>query len=100
MPYAVGLPGKASGLLPEWYGLAQDFHTVPNNAVIYVPESYRFFHARDTQSAQGRAVADLVNLSRHRKHTLIFDVQNAAQLDRNIVSEADLVRAWTIPARV
>ncbi len=22
--YAVGLPGKASGLLPEWYGLAQD----------------------------------------------------------------------------
>ena len=91
VPYAVGLPGKASGLLPDWYGLAQDFDTVPSNAVIYVPESYRFFHARDSQSAQGRAVADLVNLSRHRKHTLIFDVQNAAQLDRNIVSEADLI---------
>ncbi len=91
VPYAVGLPGKASGLLPDWYGLAQDFDTVPTNAVIYVPESYRFFHARDTQSAQGRAVADLVNLSRHRKHTLIFDVQNAAQLDRNIISEVDLV---------
>ncbi len=54
VPYAVGLPGKASGLLPDWYGLAQDFDTVPSNAVIYVPESYRFFHARDTQSAQGR----------------------------------------------
>jgi len=48
------------------------------------------------------AVADLVNLSRHRKHTLIFDVQNAAQLDRNIVSEADGIGegAWTIPTRV
>ena len=91
VPYAVGLPGKASGLLPDWYGLAQDFDSVPTNAVIYVPESYRLFHARDTQSAQGRAVADLVNLSRHRKHTLIFDVQNAVQLDRNIVSEVDLV---------
>ncbi len=89
-PYAVGLPGQASGLLPNWYGLAQDFDTIPNNSIIYVPESYRQFHARDTRSAQGRMVSELVNLSRHRQHTLIFDVQNAAQLDRNIISEADL----------
>ena len=90
-PYAVGLPAKAKGLLPDWYGLAPDFDTIPKNAVIYVPESYRMFHARDTRSARGRTVAELVNLSRHRQHTLIFDVQNAAQLDRNIISEVDLV---------
>ena len=92
-PYAVGLPRKAGRLLPDWYGLAEDFATIPNNSIIYVPESYRQFHARDTRSAQGRMVAELVNLSRHRQHTLIFDVQNAAQLDRNIISEADLVLA-------
>lgn len=90
-PYAVGLPQKAKGLLPEWYGMVQDFGTIPKDAIIYIPESYRFFHARDTSSARGRSVAELVNLSRHRRHTLIFDVQNAAQLDRNIISEADLV---------
>jgi len=90
-PYAVGLPEKASRIFPSWYGLSEDFDTIPNDAVIYVPESYRLFHSRDTQSAQGRAVAELVNLSRHRKHTLIFDVQNAAHLDRNILSEVDLV---------
>ena len=90
-PYAVGLPEKAARLLPDWYGLAQDFDTIPRNAIIYVPESYRLFHARTTQTAQGRMIADLINLSRHRKHTLIFDVQNAAQLDRNIISEVDLV---------
>ena len=32
-----------------------------------------------------------MNLSRHRRHTLIFDVQNPAHLDRNIVSEVDVV---------
>ncbi len=32
-----------------------------------------------------------MNLSRHRRHSLIFDVQNAAHLDRNIISEVDLV---------
>jgi len=89
--YAIGLPGKASRLLPDWYGLADDTNTIPPNAIIYIPESYRFFHARGTQSSQGRAVGDLVNLSRHRRHTLIFDVQNPAHLDRNIVSEADIV---------
>ena len=90
-PYAVGLPPKAGRLLPAWYGLADDFADVPSNAVIYVPESYRIFHARGSQTAQGRAIGDLVNLSRHRRHTLIFDVQNPAHLDRNIISEADVV---------
>ena len=33
----------------------------------------------------------LGNLPRQRQHTLFFDVQNAAQLDRNIISEVDLV---------
>ena len=92
-PYTVGLPPKAARLLPDWYGLADDFGTIPRNAIVYVPESYRMFHARTSQTAQGRMIADLINLSRHRKHTLIFDVQNAAQLDRNIISEVDLVLA-------
>ena len=78
-------------LLPNWYGLADDSGLIPQNAIIYIPESYRVFHSRSTQSAQGRAIGDLVNLSRHRRHTLVFDVQNAAHLDRNIISEVDLV---------
>lgn len=90
-PYGVGLPPKASRLLPDWYGLTGDFTDIPPNSVIYVPESYRLFHARSSQTGQGRAVGDLVNLSRHRRHTLIFDVQNPAHLDRNIISEADVV---------
>jgi len=90
-PYAIGLPPKARRILPDWYGLADDPFDVPPDAVIYIPESYRMFHARATQTAQGRTVGDLVNVSRHRRHTLIFDVQNPAHLDRNIISEADVI---------
>ncbi len=90
-PYAVGLPHRASKLLPDWYGLADDFSTIPNNSIIYIPESYRMFHSRSARSAQGLAIGDIVNLSRHRKHTLIFDVQNPAHLDRNILSEVDIL---------
>ena len=90
-PYAIGLPKDARRLLPEWYGLADDLADVPNNATVYFPESYRTYHARSTQSKQGRSLSDLVNLSRHRRQTLFFDVQNTAQLDRNILSEVDLI---------
>lgn len=90
-PYAVGLPPRASKLLPDWYGLAGDFSTIPNNSIIYIPESYRMFHSRRSQSAQGLAIGEIVNLSRHRRHSLIFDVQNPAHLDRNILSEVDIV---------
>ena len=89
--FAVGLPSKANRQLPEWYGLAEDPMDIPQDAMIYIPESYRLFHARASQTSQGRAIGDLVNLSRHRRHTLIFDVQNPAHLDRNIISEADMV---------
>ena len=81
----------ARRLLPDWYGLADDPSAIPSKAVIYIPESYCMFHARASQTAQGRMIGDLVNLSRHRRHILIFDVQNPAHLDRNIVSEVDVV---------
>ena len=90
-PFAVGLPPRAGKLLPPWYGLAEDFSTIPNNCTIYLPEAHRMFHSRSSHSAQGRAIGEIVNLSRHRKHTLIFDVQNPAHLDRNVLSEVDLV---------
>jgi energy-coupling factor transporter ATP-binding protein EcfA2 len=90
-PHALGMPQGVERLLPDWYGLAGDISDVPPNSVVYVPEAYRLFHARSSHAAQGRIVADLVNISRHRRHTLIFDVQNPAHLDRNIVSEVDVV---------
>ena len=90
-PYAIGLPPKAAKLLPDWYGLADDPRDIPQNSFIYVPESYRLFHVRSSQSAQGRDSGDWVNLSRHRRQSMIFDVQNPAHLDRNIISEADVI---------
>ena len=59
-PYAIGLPAKANKLLPDWYGLAEDPGLIPQNAIIYIPESYRLFHSRSTQNAQGRAFHTLV----------------------------------------
>ena len=55
-PYAVGLPANAVRLLPTWYGLTDDPLDIPTNATIYIPESHRLFHARSSQTAQGRVL--------------------------------------------
>ena len=90
-PYVLGLPANAAKLLPEWIGLIDDLESIATNSVIYIPESYRLFHARAAQTRQNRLLADLVNLSRQRRQTLIFDIQNPAHLDRNILSETDIL---------
>ena len=90
-PYAVGLPDEALKLLPDWYGVVQSVEELPANCVAYIPEAYRTFHARGRGISQAQLVSNLVNLSRHRNQSLIFEVQNATQLDRNIISEADLL---------
>ncbi len=90
-PYAVGLPDQALKLLPNWYGVVQTVEELPEGCIAYVPEAYRFFHARGRGSSQAQLVSDLINLSRHRNQSLVFDVQNTSQLDRNILSEIDLL---------
>ncbi len=90
-PYAVGLPPDAVKYLPDYYGLVSSFEELPRGCVAYIPEAYRTFHARGSGRTQGLLIGDLVNLSRHRDQSLILEVQNPAQLDRNIISEADMI---------
>ena len=90
-PYVVGLPEAAAKWLPVSFGMTADLGSVPNNSTLYIPEAYRMFHARQSSASQGQVLSDLVNLCRHRGMTVIFDVQNPNQLDRNILSEADVI---------
>lgn len=90
-PYVVGLPSNASNLLPEWVGVADSLEDVLPHAVVLIDEAYLQLHARTSMSEAGRAVGPLVNLSRQRGQTLIFIVQEARQLDVNVISQADVV---------
>lgn len=90
-PYVVGLPATARRYLPDWVGLAERLEDVPPGSIVLVDESYLAFHARSSMSEAGRAIGGLVNLSRQRRHTLIFIVQEVRELDVNIVSQADVL---------
>ena len=89
-PCVVG-PQSLKRLLPEWIGVVETLSEAPFNAVVLVDEAYLLFHARASSSAAGRTIGSAINLSRQRNQTLIFVVQEAKQLDVNIVSQLDVL---------
>ncbi len=90
-PYVVGLHTKALKLLPDWIGTAESLEQVPAKSVVLVDESYLRFHARSSMGLDGRSIGRLINLSRQKEQTLIFIVQEARQLEVNIVSQVDVL---------
>ena len=90
-PYVVGLPAAGRKLLPDWVGCADRLEDVPPKAAVLLDEAYLDYHARDSMSAKGRSIGELVNLSRQKEQTLIFIVQEARQLDVNVISQADVI---------
>lgn len=90
-PFVVGLPAEAQKHLPEWVGCMDRLEDVPSKAVVLVDESYIQYHSRASMASGGRDIGSLINLSRQKEQTLLFIVQEARQLDVNIVSQADVL---------
>ena len=90
-PYIVGLPAQAQKHLPDWAGTVDRLEDVPPKAVVLVDESYLHYPSRASMDSGGRDIGSLINLSRQREQTLIFVVQEARQLDINIVSQIDVL---------
>lgn len=90
-PFVVGLPKEAKKYLPDWLGMATNLEEVPLGSIILVDEGYLHYHARRSMSAASVEMSRILNLSRHRNQTLIFVTPEARQLDRNVVSSADII---------
>ncbi|MEE8471002.1 MAG: helix-turn-helix domain-containing protein [Dehalococcoidia bacterium] len=85
------MPQKARRLLPEWIGGVPTIEALPQDSIGLVDESYTLFHSRTSSSDRARALSSQINLSRQRGITLIFVSQESRQVDKNIVSSADII---------
>ena len=89
--YVVGLPADAHKFLPDWIGVKPALKEVPPDSIVMVDESYILHHARSSMTAQAKALSEMLNLSRQRNQTLVFVSQESRQIDRNILSAADVI---------
>ncbi|MFC2059607.1 hypothetical protein ACFLTZ_00745 [Chloroflexota bacterium] len=89
--YVVGLPADAHKFLADWIGVKPALKEVPPDSIVMVDESYILHHARSSMTAQAKALSEMLNLSRQRNQTLVFVSQESRQIDRNILSSADVI---------
>lgn len=89
--YLVGVSETAQHLLPDWIGIVSDLQMLPPKSVALVDEAYLHYHARQSNTDASIVMSKLLNLSRQKSQTIIFISQEARQLDRNIVSSADVI---------
>ena len=89
-PFVLG-PASLRSLLPREIGAAQRLEDIPPRAAVLIDEAYAAFGARNSMTASGRGIGELVNLSRQRGWSLIFVTQDSRQLDVNVLSQADVI---------
>ncbi len=90
-PYVIGLPESAVLKLPDWIGIAVSLEEVPPGSTILIDEAYIHFHARNSQTSANKELSQALNLSRQNDQTLIFVTQESRQVDKNLVSVANVV---------
>ncbi|MFC1967419.1 hypothetical protein ACFLV2_02135 [Chloroflexota bacterium] len=90
-PYVLGFPAQAQKVLPEWIGIARNFNEIPPYSIVLIDEAYLRYHSRDSLSPQSKEISRLVNLSRQRNLTLVFVTPETRQVDKNIISQANVI---------
>ena len=90
-PYVLGIPRQAQNLLPDWIGIAYDLNEIPPFSIVLIDEACLRYHSRDSLSAENKDISKLVTLSRQKNLTIIFITPETRQLDKNIVSEANVI---------
>jgi len=89
--FIVGLPSSAHKNLPNWIEVQPELEDVPPDSVVLVDESYIQYSARSSMTSQAKELSQILNLSRQRGQTLVFVSQESRQIDRNILSAANVV---------
>ncbi|PIN73938.1 hypothetical protein COV20_02390 [Candidatus Woesearchaeota archaeon CG10_big_fil_rev_8_21_14_0_10_45_16] len=84
--YALGFKAKA---LPGWITVIHDIHDIENNSVILIDEGGIEFSSRKTMSDANTLLSEILLIARHKDLSVIFIAQNSANLEINVIRQAD-----------
>ncbi len=88
--YALGFASEA---LPKWIQPISSLSEVKkkSRALVLIDEAGINFQARRAQSADNLQISELMLIARHKDLNLLFVTQNSANVDINVVRQADLL---------
>ncbi|MBI2451455.1 hypothetical protein HYV50_00075 [Candidatus Pacearchaeota archaeon] len=77
--------------MPLWVEVIEDIGKIKNNSVVLIDEGGVLFSSRRAMTNANKILSDLILISRHKNLSIIFISQNSANLDVNIIREADFL---------
>lgn len=75
--------------LPPWIEPVGTVDDVPNGSCVLVDEGGILFSSRSSMSEANRVLSELIFISRHKDLAIVFISQNSANLEVNVLRQAD-----------
>ncbi len=75
--------------MPAWITVAGDIKDIPSNSFVLIDEGGILFSSRRSMTDANQLLSDLILISRHKSLSILFISQNSANLDINILRQAD-----------
>ena len=84
--YALGFKEES---LPSWIKIIKDVEEIENGAVILIDEGGIEFSSRKAMSNANKILSEILLIARHKDLSVIFITQNSANLEINVIRQAD-----------
>lgn len=84
--YALGFKEES---LPSWIKVIKDIEEIENGAVILIDEGGIEFSSRKAMSNANKILSEVLLIARHKDLSVIFITQNSANLEINVIRQAD-----------
>lgn len=84
--YAMGFPPEE---MPSWIEVVSDVKSIKNDSFVLVDEGGILFSARRAMTTANKLLSDLILIARHKNLSIIFITQNSANLEVNVIRQAD-----------
>jgi hypothetical protein len=84
--YAMGFNDED---MPAWIEVIEDISQIKNNSFVLIDEGGVLFSSRDAMTKPNKILSELILVARHKNLNILFISQNSANLDVNILRQAD-----------
>jgi len=88
-PYLLGFPEEKSMSIPSYITLTNSLDEIPDNAAVFLDESYMYLFSRESFSNFNKAMAKFIGVSRQKNILLVFATHLTRKLDVSCIYDAD-----------
>lgn len=75
--------------LPDWIHVIDNTDNIPHDSMVLIDEGGILFSSRDSMSDTNKFLSQLLLIARHKDLSILFISQNSANLELNIIRQAD-----------